>query len=128
MFNLFFGDLMSSITSVFVICQVIFIISCIVNRGRIDKWGRLILAFIIIGTAISGLSATRDAYMMENAQFSVESIQSIICSIAGAAIFLMGFVSILVKNQKFRKSVFFLVSLLFTIQVLVIEASRIIMK
>jgi hypothetical protein len=63
--------------------------------------------------------------MTDNALFTPASVQSIVCSLAGGLIFLTGLVSIFVRNQKFRKAGFCLISALFLIQVVTIEASRI---
>lgn len=124
MFRLFFGDVISILTTVFVLAMLAFVVITFKNRGTISKWGRRILIFILVGTAISALSATRDAYMMESAVFSVRSIQSMLCSIAGGMIFLAGIVSIFIRNQKFRKTGFQIISVLFIIQVLAVEVSR----
>lgn len=125
MFNLFFGDLFSALTTVFVLGMLVFATISFLKRYRIEKWGRRILVFILVGTAISGLSAMRDAYMTNSALFSVSSIQSEICSLAGGLIFLIGLAAIFIRNQKFRKMSFHLISVFFIVQVITIEASRI---
>jgi hypothetical protein len=124
MLTLFFGDLFSILTTLLVLGLLVFIALTIKNRGTITKWGRLILIFILAGTAVSAFSATRDAYMMEGALFSASSIQSTICSVAGGAIFLTGLISIFVRKQTFRRAVFHLISAFFVVQVLTIEISR----
>ena len=126
MLKLFFCDLFSVLTTVFILGMVVFIALASMQRHKIKKWGRLILIFILVGTAISGLSAMRDAYMTEDALFSVNSMQSTVCSIIGGLIFLTGFVSIFIRNQKYKKVGFHLVSILFIIQVITIEATRVV--
>lgn len=125
MFNMFFGNIFALLTTVLVLILLAFISLTLVRRDEIKKWGRLILIIILAGTAVSGLCATRDAYMTESALFSINSMQSVVCSIAGGLIFLAGVISIFIKNQKFRKISFSLISILFIIQVITIEASRI---
>ncbi len=125
MLKLYFGDLFSVLTFIFVVFMLVFIVLTIKNRDSYQKWGRLMILFIVVGIAISGLSAMRDGYATANALFSMTSTQSNICSIAGGAIVLSGFVSIFLRNQKFRRGCFHIISALFVIQVLVIEASRI---
>lgn len=125
MLRLFFGNLFSALTTVLVLGMLAFVVVSIIKRHRIEKWGRRILAFILIGTAISAFAAMRDAFMMENALFCAVGMQSAVCSILGGFIFLTGIVALIVKNQRFRKTGFILISLFFLIQVITIEASRI---
>lgn len=125
MFNLFFGNLSAALTTVAVLIMLALIAVSFIKQKGIDKWGRRILIIVLVGTAISGLSATRDAFMTENAMFAVNSFQSIVCSVAGGLIFLTGIVAIFVKNQTYRKFSFQLISALLIIQVITIEASRI---
>jgi len=128
MFNLFFGDLFSAITTVFVLGMFIFIVVTLMQHHKIEKWGKLILIFILVGTAVSGLSAMRDAYMTDNALFSASSTQSTVCSLLGGLIFLTGLINIFVRNQKFRKLGFHLISIFFIIQVFTIEATRVVLS
>lgn len=127
MFNLFFGDLFSTLTTALVLIMLTFVTISFIKRKRIQHWGWLILMFILIGTAISGLSAIRDVYMTETALFAPEGIQSMVCSVAGGLIFLTGFVALFVRKQKFRKTGYFIIAVLFIVQVITIEASRIAM-
>jgi len=127
MFNLFFGDLFSTLTTVFVLIVLVYAIATVMNRDKIQHWGRRVFIFILLGTAISGLSATRDAYMTDIALFAPEGLQSSICSIAGGLIFLTGIVLFFVRKQDFRRKGFFFITVLFVIQVITIEASRIAM-
>ena len=127
MLKLFFGDVMSVVTTVFVLALLAFAILALKNRNRITKWGRLILVFILVGTAISAFSATRDAFAMDNAVFAMFSLQSAVCAIAGAAVLLTGLVMLFLKNQGARKVGFMLISALFLVQVLTVEVSRVVL-
>ena len=128
MLILYFGSVISILTTVFIFALLTLVAVSIIKRKKISRWGRLILIFILTGTAVSAFSATRDAYMMENSLFAPMSIQSLICSIAGGLIFLTGLVSIFVKKQSFRRFSFHLISLLFLAQVISIEATRVILR
>lgn len=125
MLGLYFRDVISGINTVFVLGMLVFVAMAIKNRKNISKWGRRIALFIVVGTAISALSATRDAFMMPGALFELSSMQVMVCSIAGGAIYLTGIVSIFFKNQNAKRICFYIASALFIIQVVVIEASRI---
>jgi peptidoglycan/LPS O-acetylase OafA/YrhL len=105
--------------------MLLFIFVSILNHPKIHRWGRPILLLIVVGTAISGIAAVRDAYMMENALFATEGMQSMICSVAGGLIFLTGLIAIFIRNQKYRKAGYFFIVTLFLIQVVTIEGSRI---
>lgn len=125
MFGLYFGDVISLVNTVLVAAMLVFIITAAINRGKITRWGRLIALFIVAGTAISALSATRDAFMMPGALFAASGMQATVCSIAGGMIFLTGIISIFFKKQNFKRVCFFTGSALFAVQVIVIESSRI---
>ncbi len=127
MFHLFFGDTISVLTTVAVLGTLALIAISFKNSREIKSWGRLILILIIVGTAISGLAAMRDAYMTAQAAFSVSSLQSTICSLAGGLIFLTGLLALFIRNQSFRRFSFHLISIIFLAQVLVIEVSRIVL-
>ena len=125
MLYLFFGDVFSTLTTAAILGMVTLIAIAMMKRNQIQKWGRLILLFVVVGTAISGLSAMRDAYMTTQAVFSVSSLQSTICSLAGGLIFLTALLALFIRKQAFRRFGFQLISILFLVQVLVIEVSRI---
>lgn len=127
MFNLFFGDLFSTLTTILVVSMLIFATTTAMNQQRIKHWGWRILFFVLIGLAISGLSAIRDAYMTDVALFAPEGLQSSICSVAGGLIFLTAFAAIFLRKQEFRKNGFYFIAALFLIQVVTIEVSRIAM-
>jgi uncharacterized membrane protein len=124
MFHLFFGSLFSTLTTVLVIGQLAFAAFSIQHRQEITHWGRRLLLFILVGLAVSGLSAMRDSYMMANARFAADGMQSMICSIAGGVILLTGISTVFVRNQTYRQTIFLLAAGLFTVQVLTIEISR----
>lgn len=126
MLNLYFGNLFSVLTIVFVAAIILFIVLTLKNRNIVKKWGKLIWLFILVGTAISAFSAIRDSYAAPGALFAMDSIESTICSIAGGAIFLTGIISLFLRNQIYKKRCFYILSVLFTCMVLVIEVSRVI--
>lgn len=125
MINLFFGDAISMLTTTAVLGMFAFIAISFVKWDRIQKWGRLIFIFVVAGTAISGLAATRDAYMTNQAAFSVTSMQSTVCSLAGGLIFMTAILALFIRKQAFRRFGFRLISFFFVAQVFVIEVSRI---
>ncbi|MEL4106343.1 hypothetical protein AAFA46_05805 [Oscillospiraceae bacterium WX1] len=125
MLGLYFGSVVSVITTVLVLAVLAFIVVSVVLGEEKTKWGRRILLLVLAGTALSALSATRDAFMMENALIAPESLQSLVCAVAGGIIYLIGIVSVFIRNQKFRRAGFLIISALLIVQVLTVEITRI---
>ncbi len=125
MLGLYFGDVVSVVTILLVVGLAVMAVLALKNGGKITKWGRLIALFIVVGTAISALSATRDAYATQQAVFAMDGLQSAICSIAGGAIYLTGLVCIFLKKQAARRIGFTVIAALFAVQVLTVEVSRV---
>ncbi len=124
MINLYFRDAVSVITICMVLAMLAFIVLSAVRGEKVTKWGRLIAMFMVVGVAISAVSATRDAYAMPNALFAMDSMQSLVCSIAGGAIAVTAIVSIFLKKQPAKRVCFHIMSALFVVQVLTVEISR----
>jgi hypothetical protein len=124
MIDLYFRNAVSVITIALVLGMLAFIVLSITNGSKIQKWGRLIALFIVVGVAISALSATRDGFAAQNALFGMTSMQTLVCSLAGGAIALTGIVSIFLRKQAARRVCFHIISTLFVTQVLVVEISR----
>jgi hypothetical protein len=128
MIQLYFKDAVTTITTVLVLGLILLAGGLILKRQKVQKWGKFILIFIVLGTAVSGLSAARDLYMMDGALFTVSSFQSTVCSILGGLIYLSGFIALFFKNQKIKRCIFYLISGFFIVQVLTIEISRLFLR
>lgn len=124
MLKLYIGDVFSIITSVLVVFMIIFIGYTIKKRDSIDKWGRLMIAFMIVGAGACVMAALRDAYATPEALFAMNSLQSIVCSVLGGLITLAAIVSIFLKKQELKRFCFYFASFLFVLEVAVIEVSR----
>ena len=124
--ELYFNDVVSVMTILLVIGVAVMAVLALKNSAKVTKWGRLIALFIIVGTAISALSATRDAYATQQAVFAIDGLQSTICAIAGGAIYLTGLTCIFLKKQAARRVGFTVIAALFAVQVLTVEVSRVV--
>jgi hypothetical protein len=124
MFEFLFKDIYASITT-FVVIGLMTYSLALFGWFKPKHWGRSILLFIVFGILVSAISAMRDGYASPQALFSMNSVQALLCSIAGIAILLIGVLTIFIKNQNNRRICFLLISLLFILQVVVIEGSRI---
>ncbi len=124
--GMYFGSLFAILTTALVAAMIVFIVLAVRNRERIPKWGKWIALFVLAGTVVSAFSATRDNFGFEGALFAMDSMQSLLCSIFGGAIFGTAFVSIFFrKNQAYKRRCFYIMSALFIANVAVVEASRI---
>jgi hypothetical protein len=124
MVNLYFADAVSVVTIALVLAMLVFIVLSFTSGAKVENWGRIIALFIVVGVAVSALSATRDGFAAQNALFGMSSMQALVCSVAGGAVVLTGLVSIFLKKQAARKVCFHIISVLFVTQVLVVEISR----
>ncbi len=125
MFELYFGSAFAAVTTLLVVLMIAFILFMSRKGAGFKSWGKAIALFILVGLVVSFASAMRDGYAGPEAMFSMTSMQSNICSIAGGLVLLLGLASIFVRKQEIRRAFFFSISALFMIQVAVIEASRI---
>jgi len=125
MIQLYFGDVITRLTTCLILAILTWIALVIHKRNSIRRWGWLMFSFILAGTLVSALSATRDAFMTESALFLPSGMQAAVCSAAGALIFLTGIVFLFVKKTRFRRLGFFWMAALFVLQVAVVEISRI---
>ena len=113
-----------------------FIIASLVRRETVERWGWRILV-LAAGLVLCPLAAARDGYHLsvQNAidgsvaagLFNVKSVQSVICCISGGVIFLAGLSALFVPHQTYRFWVFAVLSAAFTVKVLTIEVSRVIL-
>jgi hypothetical protein len=125
MAGLYVGDAVSVVTTVLVLGLVSYLVVMVVRRRGVQTWGRHILAAIAVGTALSALSATRDAFMTDGALFALTSAQALICAVAGGVIYLLGFTALVVRKQSWRRVAFTLIAALLTVQLLTVEGTRI---
>ena len=125
MVNLYFRDAVSVITICMVLAMLAFIVLSAVRGEKVTRWGRLIALFLVVGVAISAVSATRDAFATPNAVFGMMSLQSVVCACAGVAIALTAIVSIFLRKQPAKRVCFHIMSALFVVQVLTVEISRV---
>lgn len=132
--NLYFEDTVTTITTVLVLSIIIYIITIISRHKKIELWGRQIALLAIWGLAVCILVAVRDKYYLSvqasmdskitPGLFTIESVQSNLCCIAGAVIAFCTISSIFIKKQNYRKIMFFVLSATILFKILVIELAR----
>lgn len=136
MINLFLGNLTSILSTTLLIIILVFILNSIINRNKITSWrGRLIiLAFT--GLLLCIFAATRDNYVLSvqgmidgtgtSGIFSTDSFQSNVACLGGAIIAVSSLSGIFVRNEKYRKFMFFTLASTIIFKACIIEISRII--
>lgn len=132
--SLYFGGIVETISTFLILATVLYILFTIVRHKNIEYWGRKIAMLAVIGLVVCCFVATRDGYHLsvqasfddtiKAGLFTIDSIQSILCSIGGGVIALSVILSFFIRNQRIRKIIFFVLSITIVFKVFVIEISR----
>lgn len=132
--ELYFGNFVTTVSTLLIFAMVCFIVYTIFKREGIQFWGRRVAFIALYGLLICCFVATRDNYHLSvqasfdntvtAGLFTIYSIQSTLCCIGGAIITFSSISSIFVRNQKYRKVMFFVLSAAIIFKMLVIEISR----
>lgn len=134
--NLYFGNFVTTASTILVLVLWAFIVYSVVKQKEVEHWGRRIAGLALFGLLVCCFIATRDGYHLsvqasfddtvKAGLFTIDGIQSTLCCIGGATIFISSISSIFVKNQKYRKVMFYVLSGAIVIKTLVIEISRLV--
>ncbi len=127
MAELFFGDMLKGITSGLAVILLLYLWGTVVYGRKMQAWGRRLVPAVIVGTALSALSATRDGFMAQGALFAPDGFVSLACAIAGVAVYLLAIAAVVVRKQGFRKTAFVLTAALLSVQIALVEGARILL-
>lgn len=131
MFTLFLGDLWSILSTVLLLAVLIYIILASIKHREIKKWGRKTLILAITGLLLCIFVVLRDDYAEAlqggTGLFSLESLQINLAYLGGAVTGFSILSSIFIRNQKYRKIMFFVLSGAIIFKIGLIEISRIMM-
>ncbi|MFT9078294.1 hypothetical protein [Ethanoligenens sp.] len=132
--NMYFGNFVTAVSTLMVCALIAYIIYTAVKQKKIEHWGRRIALLAFFGLVTCCFVAVRDGYVLSvNASidsavkaglFKIDSLQSTLCCIGGAIIAFSSISSIFVKNPKYRKAMFFVLSAAIIFKTLVVEISR----
>lgn len=136
--KLYFGNIVTTVTTIMLLILVGFIGESIVNRSIINYWGRRSLFLLVYGFTICCFAAARDGLdkTIQNTidgscapgVFSLISIPNLIGCI-GAAIIIIAAIAIpIAKSQHMRQIWFYVMSGGVMLKILVMEAARIIVR
>ncbi len=133
--KLYFGNAVTSITTLMNIVLLIFVIYCIFNHANITYWGRRSLILLIFGLVVCCFAAARDGLdkTIQNAidsnckkgLFSLISIPTIIGCVGALLIIVPAILTLFIKNESMREIFFFVMSSGVILKILTIEIARI---
>lgn len=134
--KLYFGNMVTTVTTVMILSLVGFIGYSIFNRSNINFWGRRSLFVLIYGLVICCFAVTRDG-LDKTIQFTIDgsckpgifslvSIPNIIGCIGAAIIIIAAIVTPISKSQHMREIWFYVMSSGVMLKVVVMEIARII--
>ena len=127
MANLFFGTVLKGITTGLALILLLYLWGTVANGRKVQAWGRRLVPALVVGTALSALSATRDCFMAQGALFAPDGFVGLACAIAGGVIYLLALAALLVHSQGFRKTAFILTAALLSAQIALVEGARILL-
>ncbi|HBM70242.1 MAG TPA: hypothetical protein DD377_02465 [Firmicutes bacterium] len=133
--KLYFGNVVTSITTLMNVALLIFIIYCIFNHANITYWGRKSLMLLIFGLVVCCFAAARDGLdkTIQNAidssckkgLFSLVSIPTIIGCIGALLIIVSAILTLFIKKESMREIFFFIMSSGVILKIMTIEIARV---
>ena len=133
--KLYFGNIVTTITTIMLLILVWFIGGSIANRTNINYWGRRSLFLLVYGLTICCFAAARDGLdkTIQNTidgscapgVFPLISIPNLIGCIGAAIIIIAAIATPIAKSQHMRQIWFYVMSGGITMKILVMEIARI---
>lgn len=136
--KLYFGNIVTTITTIMLLILVWFIGGSIANQTNINYWGRRSLFLLVYGLTICCFAAARDGLdkTIQNTidgscapgVFPLISIPNLIGCIGAAIIIIAAIATPIAKSQHMRQIWFYVMSGGITMKILVMEIARIIVR
>lgn len=136
--KLYFGNTVTTVTTIMLFILVGFIGESIANRTNINYWGRRSLFLLTYGLVICCFAAARDGLdkTIQNTidgscapgMFSLISIPNLIGCIGAAIIIIAAIATPIAKSQHMKQIWFYVMSGGVMLKILVMEAARIIVR
>lgn len=136
--KLYFGNTVTTVTTIMLFILVGFIGESIANRTNINYWGRRSLFLLAYGLVICCFAAARDGLdkTIQNTidgscapgMFSLISIPNLIGCIGAAIIIIAAIATPIAKSQHMKQIWFYVISGGVMLKILVMEAARIIVR
>lgn len=136
--KLYFGNWVSTVTTVLLVTYVGFIVYSFINKNQIEFWGRRSLFIFTYGLLICCFAATRDG-LDKTIQYTIDgsctpgifhlvSVPNIVGCIGAAIILISGIIIIFAKSQHMRQILFFTMSSGALLKIITMEIARIMLK
>lgn len=133
--KLYFGNVVTTVTTLMIVSLVGFIGYSISNRGNINFWGRRSLFVLTYGLVICCFAAARDG-LDKTIQFTIDrscnpgvfslvSVPNIIGCVGAAIIIIAAIATPIAKSQHMRQIWFYVMSSGVMLKVVVMEIARI---
>ena len=136
--KLYFGNIVTTITTIMLLILVWFIGGSIANRTNINYWGRRSLFLLVYGLTICCFAAARDGLdkTIQNTidgncapgVFPLISIPNLIGCIGAAIIIIAAIATPIAKSQHMRQIWFYVMSGGVMLKILVMEVARMIVR
>ena len=136
--KLYFGNTVTTVTTIMILVLLGFIGGSIANRSNINCWGRRSLFLLVYGLVICCFAAARDGLdkTIQNTidgscvpvMFSLVSIQNLIGCIGATIIIIAAVATPIAKSQHMRQIWFYVISSGVMLKILVMELARIIVR
>ena len=126
MFNLYFGNIPSILSTILFLVFVVFFIKVLKKPDGGRKWKKAAIITVLMGTAMSALSGLKDSFA-DTMTISFEQMNlplAILCALGGMAL-IIGIVAVFCKKEKFNKGLFYALSFIIIAKTIVVEALRI---
>ena len=133
MLKLYFGNSITIISTLLLGVNIGYMLWGYFSRATIQKWGMVILFFILLHGVLWYFANVRGLYSnsivyatdgsVEMGLFSVSSVQSIVFWGASLIIWLLGIVAIF--KPEYRQNIFYIIVIVSIVQIAFIEGSRI---
>ena len=135
--KLYFGNMVTTVTTLMIVSLIGFIGYSISNRGNINFWGRRSLFVLIYGLVICCFAAARDGLdktiqcaidgSCAPGLFQLVSIPTIVGCVGALLIIIAAIATPIAKTQKMREAWFYVMSGGAVLKIVTMEIARIIL-
>ena len=136
--KLYFGNAITTATTLMVLALLGFISWSVVNRSSIQYWGRRSIVLLVFGLVICCFAAARDGLdkTIQNAidgscapgLFPLVSISTIVGCVGALLIIIAAIATPIAKTQKVREAWFYVMSSGAVLKIATMEIARIILR
>ena len=136
--KLYFGNAITTATTLMVLALLGFISRSVVNRSSIQYWGRRSIVLLVFGLVICCFAAARDGLdkTIQNAidgscapgLFPLVSIPTIVGCVGALLIIIAAIATPIAKTQKVREAWFYVMSSGAVLKIATMEIARIILR